>query len=323
MIDIERESELGGPLHSKGVMILSSFLGARYAHSVPLSLAASLVFEQSYGPVEGDSASLAELCALLSVLSGVPILQSLAVTGSVNQHGRVQAVGGVNEKIEGFFDVCAARGLTGAQGVVIPAGNVKHLMLREDVVAAAREGRFHIHAVDCVDDAIEILTGMPAGVPDTEGRVPAGSINFLVAAQLQGLSEQLQRFAGHKKPRRRGQGRLKRRRATRFSVRYVGFHAALHPGRRRCADRGWTCRTIFYLAARSPCPTVPQCCRRSMPVSHALPPASCRCSPPATGTPPTTARSMPRAGRGRPIASREPSARHFRRHWRYPPARNG
>ncbi len=204
VIDIERESELGGPLHSKGVMILSSFLGARYAHSVPLSLAASLVFEQSYGPVEGDSASLAELCALLSVLSGVPILQSLAVTGSVNQHGRVQAVGGVNEKIEGFFDVCAARGLTGAQGVVIPAGNVKHLMLREDVVAAAREGRFHIHAVDCVDDAIEILTGMPAGVPDTEGRVPAGSINFLVAAQLQGLSEQLQRFAGHKKPRRRG-----------------------------------------------------------------------------------------------------------------------
>jgi len=141
VIDIERESELGGPLHSKGVMILSSFLGARYAHSVPLSLAASLVFEQSYGPVEGDSASLAELCALLSVLSGVPILQSLAVTGSVNQHGRVQAVGGVNEKIEGFFDVCAARGLTGAQGVVIPAGNVKHLMLREDVVAAAREGR--------------------------------------------------------------------------------------------------------------------------------------------------------------------------------------
>jgi lon-related putative ATP-dependent protease len=195
IIDIERESELGGAIHSKGVMILTSFLASRYARSLPLSLSASLVFEQSYGPVEGDSASLAELCALLSALASVPIRQSLAITGSVNQYGRVQPIGGVNEKIEGFFDICQARGLTGEQGVIIPQSNVKHLMLREDVVAACAEGRFRVHAVEDVDQAIALLTGVPAGEPDAQGLVPEGSINYLVATQLAEMSALRQAFA--------------------------------------------------------------------------------------------------------------------------------
>lgn len=195
VIDIERESELGGAIHSKGVMILSSFLAARYARSLPLSLSASLVFEQSYGPVEGDSASLAELCALLSALAAVPIRQSLAITGSVNQYGRVQPIGGVNEKIEGFFDICQARGLTGEQGVIIPQSNVKHLMLREDVVAACAAGKFAVHAVEDVDQAIALLTGFPAGEPDAQGLVPEGTINYLVATQLAELTALRQAFA--------------------------------------------------------------------------------------------------------------------------------
>ena len=195
VIDIEREAELGGPLHAKGVMILSAFLGARYARNLPLSVSASLVFEQSYGPVEGDSASLAELCALLSDLASLPVKQGFAVTGSVNQFGDVQAIGGVNEKIEGFFDICRARGLTGEQGVIIPAGNVKHLMLRADVVAACAEGRFAVHAVKTVDDAIELLTGLSAGEVDDQGMVPQGTVNFLVAAELAELSAVKQAFA--------------------------------------------------------------------------------------------------------------------------------
>lgn len=194
VIDIEREVELGGAIHSKGVMILSSFLGARFSRGMPLSLNASLVFEQSYGPVEGDSASLAELCALLSVLADVPIRQSLAVTGSVNQHGQVQAIGAVNHKIEGFFDICQARGLTGDQGVLIPRSNVRHLMLREDVVKAAKAGKFSIYAVSDVDEAIELLTGVPAGVPDDAGNIPEGSINHLVATQIAEMSSQRQSF---------------------------------------------------------------------------------------------------------------------------------
>ena len=188
VVDIERESELGGSLHSKGVMILSSFLGARYARSVPLSLSASLVFEQSYGPVEGDSASMAELCALLSDLAGLPVRQSLAITGSVNQFGEAQAIGGVNEKIEGFFDICAARGLSGEQGVLIPEANVKHLMLRQDVVQACEQGRFHVWAVHDVDQAIERLTGVAAGEPDAQGEVAPGTVNFLVGSQLAELA---------------------------------------------------------------------------------------------------------------------------------------
>jgi predicted ATP-dependent protease len=189
VIDIEREVELSGPIHSKGVLILSGFLGARYAADHPLSLSASLVFEQSYGQVEGDSASSAELYALLSALAGAPIRQSLAVTGSVNQHGQVQAIGGVNEKIEGFFDVCSARGLSGDQGVLIPASNVKHLMLRRDVVEAVRDGKFHIYSVETIDQGIEILTGIPAGDPDAAGKFPPDSINGRVEARLIELAE--------------------------------------------------------------------------------------------------------------------------------------
>jgi predicted ATP-dependent protease len=202
VIDIERETEMGGPIHSKGVMILSSFLATRYSNQIPLSLSGSLVFEQSYGPVEGDSASLAELCALLSALSGAPIDQSLAITGSVNQFGMVQAIGGVNEKIEGFFDICRLRGLTGRQGVLIPEANLKHLMLRQDVVTAAAEGKFRIHAVSTVEQAIELLTGIAAGEPDDEGVVPEGSINYLVATRMAEMSQARQSFAAGSKRRR-------------------------------------------------------------------------------------------------------------------------
>ena len=201
VIDIEREVELGGAIHSKGVLILTSFLAARYSHSMPLALNASLVFEQSYSSVEGDSASLAELCALLSALSGLPIEQGLAITGSVNQYGQAQAIGAVNEKIEGYFEVCEARGLTGKQGVLVPSANVRHLMLRRDVVEAVAAGKFHIYAVDDVDQAIEILTGVPAGEPDDEGRVPEGSVNYLVATQLMQLSLMRKEFGTQRRRR--------------------------------------------------------------------------------------------------------------------------
>jgi lon-related putative ATP-dependent protease len=209
VVDIEREVELGGAIHSKGVLILSSFLAARYSHSTPLSLNASLVFEQSYGLVEGDSASMAELCALLSALSGLPIKQGYAITGSVNQYGQSQAIGAVNEKIEGFFDVCKARGLTGEQGVLIPAANVKHLMLRNDVVREVRAGRFSIHAIEDVDQAIELLTGVPAGEPDAEGNVPEGSVNYMVSAQLLILSQMRKAFAGRNGARNTRAGKEK------------------------------------------------------------------------------------------------------------------
>jgi predicted ATP-dependent protease len=194
VIDIEREVELGGPLHSKGVLILSGFLAARYALDVPISLHASLVFEQSYGGVEGDSASSAELYALLSALADVPIRQSFAVTGSVNQLGQVQAIGGVNDKIEGFFDVCAARGLSGEQGVLIPEANIKHLMLREDVVEACRAGKFAVIPVATIDQGIEILTGRSAGVRNGNGRFPPDSINGLVEARLQAFATMRRRY---------------------------------------------------------------------------------------------------------------------------------
>ena len=202
VIDIEREVELGGAIHSKGVMILASFLSARYAHSTPLSLNASLVFEQSYGVVEGDSASLAELCALISALADLPVHQGWALTGSVNQYGQAQAIGAVNEKIEGYFDVCKARGLNGTQGVLIPATNVKDLMLRSDVVEAVRAGRFHIHAVQDVDDALELLTGLPAGRPDSRGEVPKNSVNYLVASKLLQLSQVRKEFGAASRPAR-------------------------------------------------------------------------------------------------------------------------
>ncbi len=197
--DIEREVELGGPLHSKGVMILWGFLAGRYGQTMPLALAASLVFEQSYGGVDGDSASSAEVYALLSALSGVPIRQGLAVTGSVNQHGDVQAIGGVNEKIEGFFDICAQRGLTGRQGVLIPKANVQHLMLREDVVEAVNAGRFRVFPIATIDEGIEILTGMRAGRrPDSRSAFPEGTINRMVEDRLRAFAEARRAFGGEK-----------------------------------------------------------------------------------------------------------------------------
>jgi len=184
VVDIEREVELGGPLHSKGVLILGGFLGGRFGKTRSLSLNASLVFEQSYGGVDGDSASAAELFALLSALAEAPINQSLAVTGSIDQHGRIQAIGGVNEKIEGFFDACRISGFTGRQGVIIPGSNVKHLMLRQDVVAAAAEERFRIFSIETVDQGLALLTDLPAGEADGEGKYPAGTLNHRIAARL-------------------------------------------------------------------------------------------------------------------------------------------
>ncbi|MEX2615144.1 MAG: ATP-binding protein [Alphaproteobacteria bacterium] len=194
VIDIERQVELGGPLHSKGVLILSGFLGERFGLTRPLALKASLVFEQSYGGVDGDSASSAELYALLSALADTPIRQGFAVTGSVNQHGQVQAIGGVNEKIEGFFDVCRQGGLTGDQGVMIPASNVKHLMLRHDVVQAATDGKFRIFPVETIDQGMEILTGVPAGARDDSGEYPADTINGRIERKLETLSDVVRKF---------------------------------------------------------------------------------------------------------------------------------
>ena len=196
VIDIEREVQLGGPIHGKGVLILSSFLAARFGIDRPLSLTANLVFEQSYGGIEGDSASSTELYALLSALAELPVRQCFAVTGSVDQFGRVQAIGGVNEKIEGFFDLCRVRGLDGSHGVLIPATNVEHLMLRKDVVEACGKGLFAVYPVATVDQGIELLTGLPAGEPDAHGRYPAGTFNRKVAARLAAFARKIDEMAG-------------------------------------------------------------------------------------------------------------------------------
>ena len=198
VVDIEREVELGGAIHSKGVMILSAALSSRYASEVPLSLHGNVVFEQSYGGVDGDSASVAELCALLSSLSGVPIRQNLAVTGSINQLGRVQVIGGVNEKIEGYFDICSERGLDGSHGVIIPRDNIKHLMLREDVVEAVEQGQFNVFAVNDIDEALSILTGVEAGRREENAEFPKDSVNRRVEMQLIRYAELRRNFA--KKP---------------------------------------------------------------------------------------------------------------------------
>ena len=195
VIDIERRVDLGGPIHSKGVLILSSFLAARFAEERPFSLSASIVFEQSYAGVEGDSASSTELYALLSAMAEVPIRQGLAVTGSVNQRGQVQAIGGVNQKIEGFFDICVKRGLTGEQGVLIPVSNVKNLMLREDVRNAVEAGEFHIYPVAHVDEGIEILTGIPAGEEEEDGQYPEGTINARIVNRLERLAKMRRKFS--------------------------------------------------------------------------------------------------------------------------------
>jgi lon-related putative ATP-dependent protease len=184
VVSIEREVELSGPIHGKGVLILGGLLTFKYGQVRPVSLSASLVFEQSYGMVEGDSASLAEFCALLSALSGVPLRQDIAVTGSINQHGQVQPIGGASEKIEGFFDACQATGLTGTQGVLIPARNRRHLMLRDDVVEAVRAGQFHVWTAERVDDGLSLLTNLAPGEPDDQGLYPEGTLHRLVADRL-------------------------------------------------------------------------------------------------------------------------------------------
>jgi predicted ATP-dependent protease len=194
LIDIEREAEMGGPIHTKGVMILSGYLTEKYAQDKPLSLAARLVFEQNYSGVEGDSASSTELYAILSALSEIPIKQSIAVTGSVNQKGEVQAIGGVNEKIEGFFEVCRAKGLTGEQGVMIPESNMSNLMLKEAVIDAVREGKFHIWAIRTIDEGIERLTGVPAGQRNEDGDFEPETVNARVDARLNKLAETLSHF---------------------------------------------------------------------------------------------------------------------------------
>jgi len=203
VVDIEREVEMGGPLHSKGVLILSSYLATHYALDVPLSLQASIVFEQNYGGVDGDSASSAELYAMLSALSGLAIQQGLAVTGSVNQAGEVQAIGGVNEKIEGFYDICKARRLTGKQGVLIPKSNVDHLMLRPDVVAAVEKGQFRIIPIETIDQGITVLTGQAAGRRGRNGSFPEGTVNALVEQRMRAFAGLRQSFGHPTEPDRR------------------------------------------------------------------------------------------------------------------------
>ncbi|MBZ5726537.1 MAG: AAA family ATPase [Acidobacteriia bacterium] len=199
VVSIEREVELSGPIHGKGVLILSGYLLRKYGQVGPLSLSASLVFEQSYSLVEGDSASLAELCVLLSAAADAPLRQDVAVTGSVNQHGQVQPVGGVIPKIEGFFDLCRAKGLTGSQGVLIPAANRRHLMLRDDVVEAVSAGKFHIWAAADVDEALQLLAGLPAGEPDAAGIYPEGSLHRAIADRLAGYAAALRALAAEEK----------------------------------------------------------------------------------------------------------------------------
>ncbi|MBE6448746.1 MAG: ATP-dependent protease [Alphaproteobacteria bacterium] len=194
-INIEREVDMSGPIHSKGVLILESLIANRFAKYTPLSLSGSVVFEQSYGGVDGDSASSTEYYCLLSAITGVPIKQSIAVTGSINQFGEIQPIGGVNEKIEGFFDICAHHGLTGEHGVIIPRTNVKDLMLREDIQKAVDEGLFNVWAIDTVDDGIEILTGIKAGAADKRGNYPKGSINRKVQDSLEYFYKQYAKFA--------------------------------------------------------------------------------------------------------------------------------
>ncbi len=184
IIDIERETKLGGPIHTKGVLILGGYLTEKFSRTKPLTLSARIVFEQSYSGVEGDSASSAELYALLSALSGVPIKQNFAVTGSINQKGQIQAIGGVNEKIEGFFEICKISGLNGNQGVIIPASNVKNLMLKDEVIEAVKNKKFLIYAVENVDEGIEILTGVKAGKTKPDGSFEKDSINYMVDVKL-------------------------------------------------------------------------------------------------------------------------------------------
>jgi len=188
IVDIEREVTLGQPIHSKGVLILSGFLGHQYAKDFPLAMSASIALEQSYGYVDGDSASLAEVCTLISALTHIPISQNFATTGSINQYGEVQAIGGVNEKIEGFFNLCKTRGLNGLQGVVIPKANIRNLMLKAEVVEAVKQGEFSVFAVSHVDQCLEILLGRKAGKRKEDGTFTQRSINAQVVKRLREIS---------------------------------------------------------------------------------------------------------------------------------------
>ena len=184
IVNIEREVELSGSTHSKGVLILTGYLGEMFAQDIPLCLTASICFEQLYNGVDGDSASSTELYGLLSSLSEIPINQSIAVTGSVNQKGQIQPIGGVNEKIEGYFQICKMRGLTGEHGVMIPVQNVDNLQLSDEIVSAVKDGLFHVYAVSTIEEGIEVLTGVPAGKKDKNGHFPAGTVNYLVYEKL-------------------------------------------------------------------------------------------------------------------------------------------
>lgn len=195
LIDIQREAKMGGPIHSKGVMILTGYLEGKYATDKPISMSATVAFEQLYEEIEGDSASSTELYVLLSALSGLPLKQGIAVTGSINQFGQVQPIGGVNAKIEGFYEVCKARGLTGEQGVMIPSANVRHLMLKPEVVEAVRDGKFHVWAVSTVDEGIELLTGVPAGEQRPDGTYPEGTVHYLVDRRLRELAAAAKEYA--------------------------------------------------------------------------------------------------------------------------------
>jgi predicted ATP-dependent protease len=198
IIDIERETKMGGPIHTKGVLILSGYLTEKYAVDRPLNISARIVFEQSYGGIEGDSASSAELYGMLSALSEIPINQDLAVTGSINQKGEVQSIGGVNEKIEGFFEICRMKGLNGSQGVLIPHSNIKNLVLKDEVIKEVKAGNFHIYGVKNIDEGIEILTGIKAGKRNKAGKFPKDTINFLIDDRIKELTEKYNALSGKK-----------------------------------------------------------------------------------------------------------------------------
>ena len=198
IIDIERESKMGGNIHSKGVMILGGYLAENFAQDKPLNLTARLVFEQNYDGVDGDSASSTELYAILSALSEVPIKQYLAVTGSVNQKGDVQAIGGVNYKIEGFYEICKAKGLDGKQGVLIPTSNVDNLMLKEEIVEAIREGKFYIYPITNIREGIEVLTGIKAGEKGADGKYPEDTIYDMVEKRLKNMAEKMEKSSENK-----------------------------------------------------------------------------------------------------------------------------
>jgi len=194
VINIEREASLSGRTHDKGVLILSGYLGAKFGQERPLTLSTSLCFEQSYDGIDGDSASSTELYAIMSSLSGLPLKQNIAVTGSVNQKGEIQPIGGVNQKVEGMYDVCRIAGLTGDQGVMVPHQNLRNLMLRSDVVQAIKEGRFHIYSVKTIDEGLEILTGCPAGERGPDGAFPEGTVNYLVENRLRELNQSMRGY---------------------------------------------------------------------------------------------------------------------------------